>query len=115
MRFLAGLVMALGLLAAPAMAQKTGLYAVEGRNNDGSRYDGTLELLQMLDGSWRMTWQVAGATISGVGLSVGQVLSGAYALQGVPGVVAYVIQPDGRLEGVWTVGEGIGVEVARPQ
>jgi hypothetical protein len=103
------------LLAQPAAAQKPGVYAVEGRNADGSAYDGTLELVPRRDGTWVLTWRLGSDTVRGLGLVQGEVLSVGYAAGGAPGIAVYRILPDGRLEGSWTMGEGVGRETLTPR
>jgi hypothetical protein len=107
--------LALGLLAQPALAQKAGVFAIEGRNPDGSTYPGTLELAPQRDGVWLLTWRVGGDVVRGLGLVQGDILAAAYAVNGEPGVAAFRILPDGRLDGPWTMGQGVGREVLVPR
>jgi len=115
MRRLAGCVLALGLLAQPALAQRAGLFSVEGRNADGTTYTGTLETARQRDGAWQVTWRVGPDTIRGIGFLQGDLLAVAYAVNNQPGIVVFRILSDGRLDGPWTMGDGIGQEVATPR
>ena len=115
MRRLAGCVLALGLLAQPALAQKPGVYSIEGRNSDGSTYDGTLEVSRQRDGTWLVTWRVGGDTIRGIGLVQGDLLAVAYSANNNPGIILFRVQSDGRMDGPWTMGDGIGREIATPR
>ena len=99
-------------LAAPAGAQRQGAYEVEGRGGDGQAYRGTAMLENTGHNTWRVTWQVGGDTARGVGLLIpeGPLLVVGYVIAGREiGVVAYAVEPDGRLLGTWTQGEGGGV------
>lgn len=105
-------------LAAPAMAQQAGTYAVEGQGADGSRYTGSATLAQTGQNTWRVTWRVGGDTAQGVGILIpeGPLLVVGYTMAGQTGVAAYAVEPDGRLMGTWTQGQGggLGTEVMTP-
>jgi hypothetical protein len=105
-------------LAAPAMAQRAGTYAVEGQTADGSRYEGSATLAPVGHDTWRVTWRVAGDTAEGVAILIpqGPLLVVGYTMAGETGVAAYAVQGDGRLLGTWTQGPGggIGTEVMTP-
>jgi len=105
------LIAAMLALAAPALAQMPGVYAVQGTNPDGSRYDGLVELAPAPNNTWRVTWRVEGNTVRGAGIVNGDVLAVAYVDGTEPGVVAWRILPDGRLDGPWSVGGMVGREV----
>jgi hypothetical protein len=115
MRRLATILLGACLLAPPALAQKAGVFTVEGRNADGSTYTGAVELVPQRDGAWRVTWQVSGEVVRGFGLVQGDMLAVGYAYNGQPGVAAFRITPDGRLDGPWTMGEGVGRETLVPR
>lgn len=115
MRVFAILLLGACLLAPPALAQKAGVFTVEGRNADGSTYTGLVELVPQRDGAWRVTWQVSGEVVRGFGLVQGDILAVGYAYDGRPGVAAFRILPDGRLDGPWTMGEGVGRETLVPR
>ena len=75
-RFLlpASVLLAAGLSIQPAAAQRSGVYAVEGRGADGTAYQGSATLTATGPQTWRMTWRVAGETTNGIALTVGKLL-----------------------------------------
>ena len=98
-------------LGGPAMAQRQGGYAVAGQTPDGQRYTGTLQMESAGGDTWRVVWTVAGDTARGLGMLIpqGPLLVVGYVAGRQIGVVAYAVQPDGRLLGTWTQGDGGGV------
>lgn len=109
----------LAAFASPALAQRQGAYVAEGQGGDGQAYRGTVSLQPTGQNTWRVTWQVGADTATGVGLLIpeGPLLVVGYVMAGREiGVVAYAVQPDGRLMGTWTQGDagGIGTEVLTP-
>jgi hypothetical protein len=113
---------ATGLLAAclsiqPAAAQRSGVYAVEGRGADGTAYQGSATLTATGPQTWRMTWRVAGETTNGTALTVGNLLVIGYVSGRETGVVAYEVMGDGRLVGRWTQGRdgSVGTETLSPR
>ncbi len=111
---------ALGLciaLASPAMAQRTGSYAAEGTNPDGSRYSGVVTYESMGRGTWRIVWRIPGsAPIQGSAIANGGMIAAGYVLEGAIGVVLYQEQPDGTLLGRWTTRDGgVGMERLIPR
>lgn len=105
--------------ASPALAQRQGSYTAEGQGGDGQRYQGTVMLQPTGQNTWRVTWRVGSDTANGVGLLIpeGPLLVVGYVMAGREiGVVAYAVQPDGRLMGTWTQGNagGVGTEVLTP-
>jgi hypothetical protein len=105
-------------LAAPALAQRAGPYAVEGQGADGSRYEGSAVLAPLGADTWRVTWRVGSDSAEGVAILIpqGPLLVVGYTIAGETGVAVYAVQPDGRLLGTWTQGRGggIGTEVMTP-
>ncbi|WPB87320.1 hypothetical protein [Sediminicoccus rosea] len=118
-RFLlsAPVLLAAGLSIQPAAAQRSGVYAVEGRGADGTAYQGSATLTATGPQTWRMTWRVAGETTNGIALTVGKLLVIGYVAGRETGVVAYEVMEDGRLVGRWTQGRegGVGTEVLTPR
>jgi hypothetical protein len=114
---LAAALLALPVLASPAAAQRSGTYAVVGAGSDGARYEGALTLQATGPATWRITWRIGGETITGTALTVGNLLVSGYVHGRQPGVVAYELQPDGRLVGRWTSGTegGVGTETLFPR
>lgn len=106
-------------LAAPAAAQRQGAYRVEGQGGDGQAYSGTAMLEHAGGNTWRVTWQVGSETAQGVGLLIpeGPLFVVGYVMAGREiGVIAYAVEPDGRLRGTWTQGQagGVGYETLTP-
>lgn len=106
-------------VALPAQAQRQGAYEVEGRGGDGQAYRGTALLEHAGHNTWRVSWRVGADAARGVGLLIpeGPLLVVGYVMAGREiGVVAYAVEPDGRLRGTWTQGEGgsIGYETLTP-
>lgn len=116
-RFILAAAMVAGL-AQPALAQRQGGYAVAGQTPDGTNYTGTLQMESAGANTWRVVWSVAGDTARGLGLLIpeGPLLVVGYVAGREIGVVAYAVQPDGRLLGTWTqgTGGGVGSEVLTP-
>ena len=109
------LILALVLgLSLPAMAQQPGRYTIDGTNADGSSYGGTLDLVAGPNNIWRLTWRVGGTVTEGIGMVQAGVLAVAYGNGARPGVVAYRILQDGRLDGPWSTGGRPGREVLIP-
>ncbi|HET7718057.1 MAG TPA: hypothetical protein VFK86_20710 [Bauldia sp.] len=116
---IAGVALALGLGLAPlaAVAQDvSGLYTVEGRNFDGSRYRGTAEISVTSKNTCRIRWNV-GSVSEGICMRNGKVFAATYGSGNTTGLVIYEIRPDGRMEGLWTVvdRDGVGTETLIPK
>jgi hypothetical protein len=104
------------LSATPVFAQDTGqstditgAYAVEGRNIDGSAYNGDLTL-STRGNRYLGSWLIAGQAFRGSGDLEGRILT----LQWEEGTapVIYVLMPDGELHGTWA--DGRALERAMP-
>lgn len=104
-------------LAAPAAAQRSGVYDVTGVALDGSEYSGTLTLDQVGVASFRIAWSIGGETIEGVGVVSGLTFATAFNVGDQPGMAIYEIRPGGVLEGHWTIIGAFttGREIARPR
>lgn len=118
MRF-ARIGLALGIAAASSAATAqdvSGRYTVEGRNFDGSRYRGTVEISVTSKNTCRIRWNV-GSVSEGICMRNGKVFAATYGSGGTAGLVIYEIRPDGRMEGLWTVADrdGVGTETLIPQ
>lgn len=115
-RFLLAAAFAL-IAAAPAMAQRSGTYAVQGVAADGSRYEGSMRLQATGPETWSLVWTIAGDTTRGVGLTIGNLLVIGYGSGGELGTGAYEVRPDGTLLGRWTQGRqgGVGTETLLPR
>ena len=105
------------VLATPAAAQRAGTYQVIGSGPDGARYEGTMTLQSTGAQTWRVVWRIAGETSSGVAVSERGVFAVGYVLGRDVGTALYTVQPDGSLDGIWTVGTagGLGREKLTPR
>ena len=87
---------------ATATANIAGKYNITGTNPDGAPYKGTLDVLAHGD-VYQFRWN-AGSQYDGVGVINGEVVAVSYTTgengQGC-GVIDYVIQSDGTLDGKW--------------
>lgn len=95
-----------GLLAYTAAADSAsdlaGLYACNGKNPDGSSYQGIVKIVKQ-DGTFVVQWFNESELVGvGLGIRSGDVLAVSY-FSGLPGVVAYRIEDGNRLVGEWTV------------
>jgi hypothetical protein len=94
---------ALMLLAAPAYAQRDGLYDVTGKNLDGTDYTGIAQIRSVGLNSFNIVWRIGNQIIEGVGMASGRTISTAYGLAQRPGLGIYTLNPDGSMEGDWTI------------
>jgi hypothetical protein len=90
-------------LAAPALAQRDGLYDVQGTNLDGTTYDGVAQIRALGMNSFTILWRVGGQIVEGVGMASGRTISVAYGMAQRPGMGIYTLNPDGSMEGEWTI------------
>jgi hypothetical protein len=99
------LVLAAGLatLAAPAVAQRPGFYDVSGTNLDGTAYTGIAQLQTAGLSSFIIRWRIGNQVVEGVGFASGRTVAVAYGLAQRPGIGIYTLNPDGSLDGEWTV------------
>lgn len=101
-----------------AFADPTGTYQVQGRNADGSQYDGTVRV-ERTGETYAVNWNIGGTEFIGTGLGAKFVgdrfqmgpaspddtaLSVGYISGKVFGMAMYFQQPDGRWQGIWTYG-----------
>ncbi len=93
----------LALLASPAAAQRSGLYDVTGTNLDGTAYTGVVQIEQLGLSSFRILWRIGNQTVEGVGMASGRSVSVAYGLRERPGMGIYTLNPDGSMDGEWTI------------
>jgi len=108
--------LAVSVSGAAAAQSVSGVYSVEGRNFDGSRYRGTAEISVTSKNTCRIRWSV-GSQSEGICMRNGAVLAASYGQGSTAGLVIYNIRPDGRLEGLWTMADrdGVGTETLTPQ
>ncbi len=111
-----GIALAFACMPMAASAQSvSGRYTVEGRNFDGSRYRGVVEIIVTSNNTCRIVWNT-GSTSEGICMRNGSVLAASYGQGNTTGLVIYEIRPDGRLEGLWTMADrdGVGTETLIP-
>ena len=109
--------MALLLSAQIAGAQDlAGCYLVSGTNLDGSPYSGEAVITLSSDVTCEIVWTTGGTTSTGICMRDSNAFAAAYELNGAVGLVIYLIQPDGTLNGTWTVAgvNAVGTEVLTP-
>lgn len=97
---------ATALAAAPALAQNVdinGLYTAEGRNPDGSAYNGSVVMAEQ-NGSVQINWTVGNQQYAGTGVRDGQVVVVNW---GAAHPVIYVIMANGNLHGTWDDGKAL--------
>ena len=90
-------------LAMPAQAQQAGIYDVTGVNLDGTTYAGLAQIRQLGLASFAIVWRIRNEIIEGVGFSSGRTVSMAYGLAQRPGIGIYTLNPDGSMDGEWTI------------
>jgi len=89
--------------AAPGdIALSEGSYKVEGKNADGSAYEGTVEIERQGKG-YHMSWEVGSSSYEGNGVLAGNLLTVEW---GSPTPVVYALGTDGSLTGLWDAGKG---------
>jgi hypothetical protein len=91
------------LLAAPAFAQREGLYDVTGTNLDGTPYTGVAQIRLVGMNSFNITWRIGNQLVEGVGMASGRSIAVTYGLAQRPGMGIYQLNPDGSMEGEWTI------------
>gem|GEM_PF-5215297 len=87
-----------------------GVYDLQGRNPDGTPYDGTLEIIQ--SGTVAvLTWRIGREVHVGTGVASSRSIAAAYG----PVLVLFEQTGNGQLTGVWTVqGQGrLGYEIVK--
>jgi hypothetical protein len=94
-------------LVAPAGSAPTvdfsGVYKCDGRNADGSPYEGIVEIMKVQN-TYRVRWTLArGQVHVGLGIATNDFLSVSYYSEGGAGVIVYGAESNGeRLVGRWT-------------
>jgi len=93
-----------------------GRYQVNGTNLDGSPYRGSARITPSSNSTCRIEWRTGSTTSSGFCMLAGDALGAAYKLNDSVGLVLYKLQPDGSLNGIWTIADkpGAGTEVLTP-
>lgn len=102
-RRLAFLLPILAALSSPAAAQRSGVYDVTGTNLDGTPYTGVAQIRAAGLSSFFIAWRISGQVVEGVGFASGRTISVAYGLSSRPGMGIYTLNPDGSMDGEWTI------------
>ncbi len=105
-------------MASPVLAQDIGgSYSVEGTNHDGTTYGGDATITLTSDTTCEIVWQTGETTSTGICSRNNDAFAAAYVLGDSIGLVIYKVQPDGSMQGLWTLqGEsGTGTEVLTPK
>ena len=108
---------ALALAASAASAQDVGgHYTVKGTNLDGSSYGGDADITLTSQYTCNIVWKTGSSTSNGICMRDGNAFTAGYELNGKVGLVIYLIQKDGTLDGTWTVDgvNAVGTEVLTP-
>jgi hypothetical protein len=109
--------LALVLVASAASAQDVGgHYVVKGTNLDGSPYRGEAQITLTSQYTCNIAWKTGGSSSSGICMRDGNAFTAGYEMGGKVGLVIYLIQKDGTLDGTWTVDgvNAVGTEVLTP-
>jgi hypothetical protein len=103
--------------AAPACATGSGSYLVQGAGPGGaSPYQGTAEVKETGQGTWRMHWQIGSQGWDGSGVGDAQAFAITFFSGNQAGTVLYVSDGKGGYRGIWA-GLGatrVGIESLTP-
>ncbi len=105
-------------LAAPAAAQSIGgVYDVVGTNFNGSQYTGTAEIRLTSQTTCVIRWITGGSTSEGICMRNNDAFAAAYKLGNAVGLIVYKTNPDGSMQGLWTIAgqDGNGTEILTPK
>ncbi|WP_270935664.1 hypothetical protein, partial [Falsiroseomonas oryzae] len=91
------------LLAFPALAQRDGVYDVTGINLDGTAYTGVAQIRAVGLTSFTILWRIGGQVVEGFGTASGRTVAVAYGMAQRPGIGIYTLNPDGSMDGEWTI------------
>jgi hypothetical protein len=97
------LTLAMLLLATPALAQRDGVYEVSGTNLDGSAYTGLAQIRAVGLNSFNIVWRLGNDLVEGVGMASGRTIAVTYGQAQRPGMGIYTLNPDGSMDGEWTI------------
>jgi hypothetical protein len=116
-----GLALVCALLGAtPVFAAEVdvgGTYKVNGKNLDGSAYEGQAEIVVTTENTCRITWKNGSSVQHGICMRNGAAFSAAYAFSdGTVGLIIYELGDDGSMKGLWTIADkkGVGEENLTP-
>jgi hypothetical protein len=109
----------LAALVSPAVSAefRAGTYTVEGTNLNGSPYGGTAEVTLLSDTTCQITWKTGDTESWGHCMKVGDYVSAGYIMGEAIGIIMYLVNEDGTLDGYWTISgqDGSGTEKLTPQ
>ncbi len=93
-----------------------GHYRVKGTNLDGTIYEGDAQITPTSEFTCEITWRTGGSTSAGICMRDGNAFTAGYELNGKVGLVIYLVQDDGTLDGTWTVAgvNAVGEEILTP-
>jgi hypothetical protein len=97
------LALALMLFATPALAQRDGVYEVSGTNLDGTAYTGLAQIRAVGINSFSIVWRIGNTLIEGAGIASGRTVAVSYGQAQRPGMGIYQLNPDGSMDGEWTI------------
>ena len=97
------LALALMLFATPALAQRDGIYEVSGTNLDGTSYTGLAQIRAVGINSFSIVWRIGNTIIEGAGMASGRTVAVSYGQAQRPGMGIYLLNPDGSMDGEWTI------------
>ena len=97
------LALALMLFATPALAQRDGVYEVSGTNLDGTTYTGLAQIRAVGINSFSIVWRIGNTIIEGAGIASGRTVAVSYGQAQRPGMGIYQLNPDGSMDGEWTI------------
>jgi len=97
------LVLSFLLSAGPALAQRDGIYEVTGTNLDGTDYSGLAQIRAVGINSFSIVWRIGNTLIEGTGMASGRTVAVSYGLAQRPGIGIYQLNPDGSMDGEWTI------------
>ena len=93
-----------------------GHYLVKGTNLDGTIYEGDAQITLTSKFTCEIEWKTGGSTSDGICMRDGNAFTAGYELNGKVGLVIYLVQDDGTLDGTWTVAgvNAVGTEILTP-
>lgn len=97
------LTLAFLICAGPALAQRDGIYEVTGTNLDGTAYTGLAQIRAVGINSFSIVWRIGNTLIEGTGMASGRTVAVSYGQAQRPGIGIYQLNPDGSMDGEWTI------------
>jgi hypothetical protein len=115
-KLLLAVTVGLAMSGAAAAQDIGGNYTVEGTNLDGSAYGGTAEIKLTSETTCEIYWTTGPTTSQGICMRNENAFSAGYVLGDAIGLVIYLVNDDGSMQGIWTIAgqEGSGTETLTP-